>query len=903
MTGQVPTNSDPRISRAFARKVRLGTWALFFERVWPRAWLLLGLIALFAVLSLSGMFLSISALSHKLVLAAFAVAAIAAIVYAGRAPWPTREETIRRIERRSGVAHRPATSYEDTLTAYSENPETKVLWQAHRERLARAIARLRVGRPSPRTDRFDPMALRALALLLLIPAGALVTGSLPERLLSAFSFGKGEARLDTRVDAWVTPPPYTALPPVMLADGAVAGGDADTAEAAEATASTEPKLFEVPANSLLTLRGTGFRGAPLTLEILSDGAKEPVRVTSEPPKTKSDKIDVTEVRFDLKSSARVRALAGTTELGRWTFDVTPDQLPTIVIGKDWSRTPKGSLKVTYKGEDDYGVTAAIAKMRQMKPKPGDPSKAWAQPPPLKGPRLPLEPPPELALKIPRTGAKTFEASTLLDLGAHPWAGQMVEMWLEATDTAGQVGRSEYIEVQLPARRFVKPLARALIEQRRKLAEDSRHRPMVAKAIDALTIEPEGFIEPVSIYIGLRSVFHRLERENTRTAIANSITDLWEIALKIEDGALSDAESMLKAAQDRLAKALEEGADDAEIAKLLEEMKQALSNYLKEMQKNADKDGDQNKPDGEEQQQQVGQEDFDQMMKDLEENARNGSREEAERMLSEMREMMDRLQAQSSPEAEAEREQAEKMMKKLNDLSDLSGEQQKLMDDTFGEQSKEDGQKSQQSKKGKAGDQAGQQKRGQQGQPNQMGSQEQQQGGNEPGSKPDQSGRQRSENSAPDGKGGLKDRQSALRKKLEKLQRELDEMGAGDAESLQRAEKSMQNAEEALESEEHGDAAEEQGQALEQMRQAAQQMAEQMQQNARQRASRGENSKRDPLDRPQRSEGPDLGNSVKVPNAIDAQRAREILEELRRRSGEALRPTIELDYIERLLRRF
>jgi hypothetical protein len=60
---------------------------------------------------------------------------------------------------------------------------------------------------------------------------------------------------------------------------------------------------------------------------------------------------------------------------------------------------------------------------------------------------------------------------------------------------------------------------------------------------------------------------------------------------------------------------------------------------------------------------------------------------------------------------------------------------------------------------------------------------------------------------------------------------------------------------------------------------------------------------DPLGRPQRSEGPDFGNSVKVPDEIDTQRAREILEELRRRFGEPTRPLLELDYIDRLLRRF
>ena len=87
-----------------------------------------------------------------------------------------------------------------------------------------------------------------------------------------------------------------------------------------------------------------------------------------------------------------------------------------------------------------------------------------------------------------------------------------------------------------------------------------------------------------------------------------------------------------------------------------------------------------------------------------------------------------------------------------------------------------------------------------------------------------------------------------------------------------------------------------------MRQSAQQMAEQMSKESQQRLGKGDKP-RDPFDRPQKSEGPDLGNSVKVPNAIDAQRARDILDELRKRSGQALRPPVELDYLERLLKRF
>jgi hypothetical protein len=60
---------------------------------------------------------------------------------------------------------------------------------------------------------------------------------------------------------------------------------------------------------------------------------------------------------------------------------------------------------------------------------------------------------------------------------------------------------------------------------------------------------------------------------------------------------------------------------------------------------------------------------------------------------------------------------------------------------------------------------------------------------------------------------------------------------------------------------------------------------------------------DPLGRPLRGRGYDNDPSVKVPGEIDAQRARQILEELRRRYGESNRPQLELDYIERLLKGF
>ncbi len=64
--------------------------------------------------------------------------------------------------------------------------------------------------------------------------------------------------------------------------------------------------------------------------------------------------------------------------------------------------------------------------------------------------------------------------------------------------------------------------------------------------------------------------------------------------------------------------------------------------------------------------------------------------------------------------------------------------------------------------------------------------------------------------------------------------------------------------------------------------------------------------RDPFGRRNQEEEGSTGQatgSVKIPGESEIQRARRILDELRRRAGDLWRPEIELDYIERLLKRF
>lgn len=888
--------------RAFERKVWRASLAAVFEQVWLRLWLLLAVVALFLIVSYAGLWAYLPPVPHGILLGLFGLAAVVALASLGRVAWPSRAEAIRRIERVSGVPHRPATSYEDTVSAPASDATTLAIWEAHRARMARLLARLRAGPPHPRTDRFDPFAVRALLLLAIVGLTGLLGTTAFDRVRAAFTFGGPSVAEIARLDAWLTPPTYTGKPPVMLADGA---GGAKARTKAEGEAG-QPPVHEVPVKSLLIVRVGGMGDTPLAVEVLPAAAKgETAAVERIDAKTEKDTGDLQEARYEMKRSATVRAMAGGSELARWHITVTPDALPKISLSRPPELTPRGSLKLTYKVEDDYGVAAAGVKLKRLAEAPRDSKKAWAQPPPPKGPRMPLLRPPKLDLRLPKPNATSAEAHTYFEMASHPWAGRKVLMTLEAKDVAGQVGRSPGFEMILPERKFTKPLARAVVEQRKKLLDDSRYRPVVLSALDALTLEPEGFIDDVRVFLGLRTAFHRLKNDRTRVGFKSVIDQLWQVALRIEDGSLSDAERRLKDAQDKLAKALEDGASEEEIKQLMQELRQALNDFMKQLAQ--ENEGGEPQEGQNQDQQTLAQEDLERMMRNLEDMAKSGSREQAQQLLSEMQDLMERLQSGRMDKAQAQKNQ--EMMKMMEELGNMVGDQQQLMDDTFGERRKggeEEGGQGQKPPPGMKGmgsegsdqsagappgmsDQA-QRGRGQRGQS---------QGGQAQQGQGDQLGQG-------DRRGGLSDltqRQRELRDRLGRLKDDMRRKGGNPGQQLDDAESAMESAEDALERGDLAEATEQQSRALDQMRQGAQSMAQQMMRNMPQRYGQSGDTPRDPLGRPQRTQGPDLGTSVKVPDQIDVQRAREILEELRRRLGEATRAPVELDYLERLLRRF
>ncbi len=875
--------------RSFRRKISWSRFALYFERLWPRLWTVITIAALFLLISLFGVWPLLSEIAHWSVLGAFGVALALAAAFVLSTPLPTRDEAIHRLEVRSPVHHRPASAFEDTLSSAPPEGVTAAIWNVHRDRVRKDLERLHVSPPVPRTDKFDRIGLRAVLVTCVVALLVLVGDAARDRVWSAFRLVSIGEVAGLRLDAWVTPPPYTRRPPILVADGST------SINLIEPEAAAVP--IEVPEKSAIVVRMGGKSDVELTLEFIgADGQVrgEPVTEADSAKAAGEKKATSQTTGNQIKGILEVgttaaRLKANGAELASWSFNVIPDTAPRIAFTKDLEKTRRGAMKLFYRIEDDYGIASAEATFERLPLEPGDPKTSWARPEVLKGARPPLERPPKIVLRVPPPGAKKPETWSFHELGSHPWAGMPVRMTLVARDHAGNIGKSKAKDIVLPERLFFNPLARAGLEQRRRLVFDPRYRGLVVRALDALTLHPQDTIKDKAAYLGLRSVRHRLRADPGRKAIASSIEQLWHLALRIENGGgLSEAERRLREIQEKLAKAIERGASQKEIAELMRQLRQALAQFLNELAKQAQRQPPNNQQQNLDPNQMMSSQDLQRMLDNLEKMLRQGSKQSAQEMLSQLRDLLDRLQSgRMARQQQGQGNRSRQMMQMMDQLGDLIGRQQRLMDDTFGAQ-----------RQGQQGQQRQQEgRRGRQGQQGGRGQQNRRQGRSGSG----QTGRgQDGQQMSPDGLGR---RQGELGRRLDSLRRGLGQFGLAPSKELDGARRSMENAERALRNGQLGEATEEQSRALEQLRSGTNQMAEQMLRQMPNRLGRSGDAPLDPLGRPQRSEGPDLGTSVKVPDEIDAQRAREILELLRKRLGERFRPELELEYIERLLRRF
>ncbi|MEM1200643.1 MAG: DUF4175 family protein, partial [Pseudomonadota bacterium] len=529
------------------------------------------------------------------------------------------------------------------------------------------------------------------------------------------------------------------------------------------------------------------------------------------------------------------------------------------------QTADGTLRFDYEASDDYGVRDITTTFNLSSEDKGKNNLAMNQK---------LFPPPNFAVDLPRVDPKKTDGKVFRDLSAHPWAGMKVEMRVTAKDAGGQTSDHEGAPelMTLPERVFTEPLARALVEQRKALISNTDDAALVSRVLEGFTIYPKDMLSQSGVFLGIRLANRLLVRAEKDEEFRDVVDLLWEIALTVEDGNLSDAERQLRNLRRELAKALSENAPPERIAELMNKMREAMDRYMREMAKQMQRnmregkmEQFQGRPD-----QMITSRDLQKMMDQIEKLARSGNHDAAQKLLSELERLMENMRpgmAQQAPQRDTPTSRA------LQDLADLMRRQQELMDQTFRMQD-------------------GQQQRGQQQQQGRNGEQYQDQQG--------QSGRSQ----------GLSRQQGALGDVLRELMESLRDRGVNPPGSLGEAQGEMRGAEGALQDGDRSTALGRQGEALSKLRQGMQNMAQEMMRQGtgnqgnygRHEEGREGGDDFDPLGRPAPTTGEQQGpRKDMVPSEAAVERAREILRALRDRYSDPQRPKIELDYLERLLR--
>ncbi|MGI9373911.1 MAG: TIGR02302 family protein [Hyphomicrobiales bacterium] len=844
-------------------KMRRAKRVLFWEALWDAAFPAVCIGGIFLLLTFLGVFELLPRLVHFAVLGLFLVAFGYALRPVFQIHKASDEAALRRIEKASGVPHRPASAYRDDIAGEPEDPASLTLWQAHKARLAKLIAGLKAGWPRSKLAARDPYALRYGLLMAVGAIGILTWSDVPDRIKASLVPAE-RASAPVFMDAWVAPPGYTGKAPVFLARGQF--------DRNKPLPENAP-VVEVPVNSTLLMRLNGVEAPLLKFEASGHGKPAEngeIEFTAKDLAKLSD--DSTPQVFELKTALsrpqQITLFDGEDVIAQWAFGLIDDNPPQIKVS-DIGAARESTLNFKYETSDDYGVTGVDATITLSK----DAMESEA----ARGLASEHFPAPEFTVDLPRVDPRNAKGEVFRDLTAHPWAGLAVEMTLTARDAAGQASTHENAPARfiLPERQFNEPLARAVIEQRRNLVRNLQNSTKVSDVIDAFLIYPDGLIRRSGVYLGLRAAHKAMMNAKSDKDLVPVVDLLWEIALAIEDGNLSVAERELRKIRQQLAKALAENAPPEEIARLMDKMRKAMERFMREMAREMQRRMEEGQLSQQQQplnpDQTITSKDLQKMMDQIEKLAKQGSRDAAQKLLSELERLMENMrpgmmtkrgQMRNSPSA-----------KSLQQLGELMRKQQELMDETMRMP-----QGSQQQGQGQQG------QRGQRGQQSGEGS---------------ETARE------------LARRQGELGEMLKEMMDALRNRGVNPPQSLGDAHGEMQGAEGSLGRNDSGSALGQQGRAMENLRQGAQHMAnEMMRQGTGAQGAMGRHEETgpegedvDPLGRP----GPSANNETygkrknMVPTERAIERAQEILRDLRDRYSKPDRPRLELDYLQRLLR--
>nr|WP_238364165.1 TIGR02302 family protein [Mesobacterium pallidum] len=801
------------------------------------------------------------------------LAALGTLVWGIRAfRWPDRTAALDRLD--ATLPNRPIAALLDHQAIGGSDAASVAVWEAHRRRMYARLDDARPVQPDLRVSRRDPFALRYVALLAFLTA--LMFGSIWRvGSVTEMTPGGGTALATGPAwEGWAEPPAYTRLPTLYLND-------------------QPPGVLSLPEGSTITLRLYGEVGALTVTETVS-GRTEEVGSVAAPSQA-----------FTVEGDGTIE-IAG--EGGRsWSVTVTPDTAPGVIISGQAEVGAEGEMTMPFTAWDDYGVQSGEARITLDLAAVDRRHGLALDPEPVEVITVPLP--------MPINGQRQdFEETLIEDFSLHPWANLPVKIELTVVDEAGQEATGVAETQVLPGRRFFDPLARAISEQRRDLLWNRANMPRIAQLMRAISHRPdEGLFRKEAAYLQHRVILRRIEAagpamdDTTRDELAQA---LWDLALLIEEGDLEDAMERLQRAQDRLSEAMRNGASDQEIAELMQELREATDDYLRQLSRQAQQDGQQ----GDQPQQQQGgesmqmtQNDLQQMMDRIQELMEQGRMAEAQEALDQLRQMMENMRVTEGQQGQQGQSPGQQAME---GLGETLREQQGLSDQAFRDLQEQFGQgqqgQSQQNQGRNGGMGQGQQhdQQGQGGQPGQGQGEGQDQAESQPGQGQGDGDLEQS----------LADRQRDLRNELNRQRQNLPgggtEQGEEARRSLERAEGAMDGAEDALREGDMAEAIDRQSEAMEALREGIRNLGEAMAQEQRNQGQQGDaqnnaqaGQRRDPLGRNPGSNG-QVGTEEQLLQGEDVyRRARDLLDEIRRRSGESDRPDVELDYLKRLLDRF
>ncbi|MGZ0187582.1 MAG: DUF4175 domain-containing protein, partial [Alphaproteobacteria bacterium] len=543
--------------------------------------------------------------------------------------WPSRSEAERRLERDGGVAHRPFEALADAPA--SSDAKSAVAWSMHIDRMVRSVRNVRLGWPEVSLTRIDPWAVRHAALLLLIGGLVVGWGDFGPRLARAVQVWPTEAPRPVSFELWLDPPAYTGAAPIRP--------------------SPALETIEAPTGSLLKAIADSNIGAPSLI----------VGVT-EIPFTPTEAPGEYALETVLDASGRVAMVdANGKVLNEWPLAILPDLPPEAKFAQDPLISEAGVLRFDYAVADDYGVILSDISLAPADDKPaGGYAETEALPVPLP------------------QGAKSAKGAVFRDLTPHRWAGRTVTLTLRAKDAIGQIGKSEPLTFPLPAREFEHPVAVAVIAARRELDMEPVRREPVAETIAKIMRAPAAYDNDLTAMTAFSIIQARLLVNRSERSYVLARDLMWEIALRLEDDGLSVAERALRKARERLAEAMARDASPEEIAKLIEELKEALDRFLQAMAQAQERDGNQQQmaPNG----QMMQSQDLMEMLDRIRELTQSGAKDAARDALAEVDRMLEQLS--NARIARQNTERMQEMREGLQETEELIQRQQSLMDETF-----------------------------------------------------------------------------------------------------------------------------------------------------------------------------------------------------------------------------